>query len=119
MSRLASSHSALPFTCKPPPTTSVLECNTLQSCALAIPIVSISSIIPIEPQYITVVSKDPGRPLGICGMENQMEKKMENDMETGEYIGVILGLYGNNGKENGKYYSILKPPSWSLKTCSS
>ena len=27
-------------------------------------------------------------------MENHMEKKMENDME---YIGVILGLYWDNG----------------------
>ena len=34
-------------------------------------------------------------------MENQMEKKMENEMETG----IILGLYGENGKENGNYYS--------------
>ena len=25
-------------------------------------------------------------------------------METREYIGVILGLYENNGKENGNYY---------------
>ena len=32
-------------------------------------------------------------------MENQMEKKMENEMETREYIRVILGLYGDNGKE--------------------
>ena len=31
-------------------------------------------------------------------MENQMEKKMENEMETREYIGVILGLHGDNGK---------------------
>ena len=31
-----------------------------------------------------------------------MEKKMENDMETriiGWFIGVILGLYRDNGKE--------------------
>ena len=28
-------------------------------------------------------------------------------METREYVGVILGLYGNNGKENGNYYNIL------------
>ena len=44
-----------------------------------------------------------------------MEKKMENEMETlgplREYIGYynmvlgyILGLYGDNGKENGNYY---------------
>ena len=32
-------------------------------------------------------------------MENQMGKKMENEME---HIGVILGLYRDNGKENGK-----------------
>ena len=35
-----------------------------------------------------------------------MEKNMENEMETREHSGVILGLYGNNGKENGNYYSI-------------
>ena len=29
----------------------------------------------------------------------------------GNIFGVILGLYGNNGKENGNYYSIRKPPS--------
>ena len=36
-------------------------------------------------------------------MENQMEKKMENEMEyigvILGYIGVILGLYWDNGKE--------------------
>ena len=32
-----------------------------------------------------------------------MEKKMENEMETG----IILGLYRDNGKQNGNYYSIL------------
>ena len=39
-------------------------------------------------------------------MENQMEKKMENEMETrviyliyiGGNIGVILGIYWDNGK---------------------
>ena len=36
-------------------------------------------------------------------MENQMEKKIENEMETG----IILGLYWDNGKANGNYYSIL------------
>ena len=40
-------------------------------------------------------------------MENQMEKKMENEMETREYIGVILGLYGDNGKENENYYIVI------------
>ena len=33
-----------------------------------------------------------------------MEKKMENEMETGlilGYIGVIMGLYWDNGKLNG------------------
>ena len=40
-------------------------------------------------------------------MENQMEKKMENEMETREYIGVLLGLYWDNGEENGNYYSML------------
>ena len=40
-------------------------------------------------------------------MENQMEKKMENEMETREYIGVILGLYWDNGKEYGNYYNTL------------
>ena len=39
-------------------------------------------------------------------MENQVEKKMENEMTTREYIGFILGLYGDNGKENGSYYII-------------
>ena len=34
-----------------------------------------------------------------------MEKKMENEMETREYIGVLLGLYWDNGKENGNYYN--------------
>ena len=29
-----------------------------------------------------------------------MEKNMENEMETGM---VLLGLYGDNGKENGNY----------------
>ena len=38
-----------------------------------------------------------------------MEKKMENEMETGileTFIGVIwgLGLYRDNGKQNGNYY---------------
>ena len=47
-----------------------------------------------------------------------MGKKMENEMETEvimgyirvilglywDFIGVILGLYRNNGKENGNYY---------------
>ena len=28
-------------------------------------------------------------------------------MEAREYIRVILGLYGNNGKENGNYYIII------------
>ena len=32
-----------------------------------------------------------------------MEKKMEHEMETREYIGVILGLCWDNGKENGNY----------------
>ena len=36
-----------------------------------------------------------------------MEKKMENDMETREYIGVMLGLYWDSGKENGNDYNIL------------
>ena len=44
--------------------------------------------------------------LGI--LENQMEKKMEDEMEIGEYIRniirVLLGLYRDNGKENGSYY---------------
>ena len=35
-------------------------------------------------------------------MDNQMEKKMENDME----IRVRLGLYWDNGKYNGSYYSV-------------
>ena len=37
-----------------------------------------------------------------------MEKNMENEMETREYVdyvgvifGVMLGSYGDNGKENG------------------
>ena len=34
-----------------------------------------------------------------------MEKNKEHEMETREYIGVVigvtLGLYGDNGKENG------------------
>ena len=40
-----------------------------------------------------------------------MGKKMENEMETGvihkvwSIIGVILGLYKDNGKENGNYYN--------------
>ena len=37
-------------------------------------------------------------------MENQMEKKMENEMETGIILWVILGLYRDDGKENGNYY---------------
>ena len=32
-----------------------------------------------------------------------MDKKMEHEMETREYIGGILGLYWDNGKENGNY----------------
>ena len=35
-----------------------------------------------------------------------MEKKMENEMETGIIWGYV-GLYGDNGKENGNCYSIL------------
>ena len=34
-----------------------------------------------------------------------MEKKMENEMETRKYIQVILGFYGNTGRENGNYYT--------------
>ena len=30
-------------------------------------------------------------------MENQMEKQMENEMEARNYLGVILGLYWDNG----------------------
>ena len=43
-----------------------------------------------------------------------MEKKMENEMETG----IILGLCGDNGKENGNYYqrgeleSTSNGPTW-------
>ena len=36
-----------------------------------------------------------------------MEMKMENEMETGIIlgnVGVILGLYRENGKEHGSYY---------------
>ena len=35
-----------------------------------------------------------------------MERKMENEMETREYIRVMLGLHGNNGKRDWKllYY---------------
>ena len=40
-----------------------------------------------------------------------MERKMDNEMEIrvclGVYMRVILGLYWDNGKENGNYYSIL------------
>ena len=34
---------------------------------------------------------------------------MENGKLTGnwDYIGVILGLYGDNGKENGNYHNWL------------
>ena len=40
-------------------------------------------------------------------MENQMEKNMENEMDAEEFMGVmILGLYWDNGKENGNYCSI-------------
>ena len=46
-------------------------------------------------------------------MENQMEKNMENEMETTimGYIGIMgymLGLYWDNGKENGSYRGRLK-----------
>ena len=33
-----------------------------------------------------------------------MEKKMETTIIWG-YIGIILGLYWDNGKENGNYYT--------------
>ena len=36
-----------------------------------------------------------------------MEKKRETTMVYCGYIGYILGLYRDNGKENGNYYSIL------------
>ena len=42
-------------------------------------------------------------------MENERDKKMGNEMETMLIlccIRVILGLYRDNGKENGNYYSI-------------
>ena len=34
-----------------------------------------------------------------------MEKKMETVILYRDYIEVILGLYGDNGKENGIYYN--------------
>ena len=34
-----------------------------------------------------------------------MEKKMETTIACWGYIRVILGLYGDNGKENGNYYN--------------
>ena len=40
-----------------------------------------------------------------------MGKKMENEMETRViyliYIGVIMGLYWDSGKEHGNCYSIM------------
>ena len=48
-----------------------------------------------------------------------MKKQMENDMETGVYglghseFRVILGLYRNNGKENGNYYLGLRVKGYS------
>ena len=34
-----------------------------------------------------------------------MEHQVENETETREYMGVILRLYGDNGKENGNQES--------------
>ena len=37
----------------------------------------------------------------------------DNGKENGNYCS-ILGLYWDNGKENGNYYSTLVGPSWQI-----
>ena len=62
--------------------------------------VSVHAFKGFRVQYLGVIL---GLYRGYIGI---MEKKMETTIVFRGYIGVILGLYWDNGKENGNYYSI-------------